>query len=154
MKEKLEAVTGDDSRKNSVRSNVSSENGEPRKRSEINLKVGGNVLKISIFLILSLSPSLTKFLWILFIIHLLFQSLLFWLHINTSGDGAISQAASADDIIMATDEKGGNLDEKKRLLIKQKLGGGKFQMLYLKSYFPWFYVPFELSLQKYDTLWL
>ena len=53
---------------------------------------------------------------------------------------------------MATDEKGGNLDEKKRLLIKQKLGGGKFQMLYLESYFPWFYVPYELSLQKYDTL--
>ena len=43
MKEKLEAVTGDDSRKNSVRSNVSSEHGEPRKRSEINLKVGGNI---------------------------------------------------------------------------------------------------------------
>ena len=42
MKQKLEAVTGDEtSRKNSVRSNVSSENGEPRKRSEINLKVGG-----------------------------------------------------------------------------------------------------------------
>ena len=45
MKEKLEAVTGDDSRKNSVRSNASSEHGETRKRSEINLKVGGNVLK-------------------------------------------------------------------------------------------------------------
>ena len=44
MKEKLEAVTGEDSRKNSVRSNVSSETGEPRKRSEINLKVGGNIL--------------------------------------------------------------------------------------------------------------
>ena len=44
MKEKLEAVTaGDDSRKNSVRSNVSSDHGEPRKRSEINLKVGGNI---------------------------------------------------------------------------------------------------------------
>ena len=45
MKEKLEAVTGDvdDSRKNSVRSNVSSEHGEIRKRSEINLKVGGNI---------------------------------------------------------------------------------------------------------------
>ena len=46
MKEKLEAVTGDDSRKNSVRSNVSSEHGEPRKRSEINLKVGGNIFFI------------------------------------------------------------------------------------------------------------
>ena len=62
MKEKLEAVTGEDSRKNSVRSNVSSETGEPRKRSEINLKVGGNVLKICIVLKLPLSSSLTKFL--------------------------------------------------------------------------------------------
>ena len=49
MKEKLEAVHGDDSRKNSVRSNVSSENGEPRKRSEINLKVGGNFLILMSF---------------------------------------------------------------------------------------------------------
>ena len=43
MKEKLEAVTGDDSRKNSVRSNASSEHGEKRKRSEINITVGGNL---------------------------------------------------------------------------------------------------------------
>ena len=50
---------------------------------------------------------------------------------------------------MATDEKGGNLDEKKRLLIKQKLGGGKSQMQYLISYCPWFYVPYELLFQKY-----
>ena len=56
MKEKLEAVTGDDSRKNSVRSNVSSETGEPRKRSEINLKVGGNfwICKFSLFQNLSI----------------------------------------------------------------------------------------------------
>ena len=47
-------------------------------------------------------------------------------HINKSGDGAISQAASADDVIMATDDKEGKLAEKKKLLIKQKLGGGKF----------------------------
>ena len=51
---------------------------------------------------------------------------MFFYHINTSGDGAISQAASADDIIMATDDKGGTLAENKKLLIKQKLGGGKF----------------------------
>ena len=44
---------------------------------------------------------------------------------------------------MATDEKGGNLDEKKRLLIKQKLGGGKFQMQYLKLYLSWFYFTME-----------
>jgi hypothetical protein len=49
---------------------------------------------------------------------------MFFSHINTSGDGAISQAASADDIIMATE--GGKLAENKKLLIKQKLGGGKF----------------------------
>ena len=47
MKEKLEAVTGDDSRKNSVRSNASSEHGEKRKRSEINITVGGNFFCLS-----------------------------------------------------------------------------------------------------------
>ena len=55
MKEKLEAVTGDDSRKNSVRSNVSSETGEPRKRSEINLKVGGNVFLLNFHFLQKLS---------------------------------------------------------------------------------------------------
>ena len=47
MKQKLEAVTGDGSRKNSVRSNASSDHGEKRKRSEINLNVGGKNLTSS-----------------------------------------------------------------------------------------------------------
>ena len=46
MKQRLEAVTGDGSRKNSVRSNASSDHGEKRKRSEINLNVGGKKLNI------------------------------------------------------------------------------------------------------------
>ena len=116
MKEKLEAVHGDDSRKNSVRSNVSSEHGEPRKRSEINLKVGGNLFKnLAICRFAASTSSLTI-------------SFTFFFTINTKpGDGSISQAASADDVLIATHGKGGSLAENRKLLIEQKLGGGNFR---------------------------
>ena len=64
--------------------------------------------------------------------------------INKSGDGAISQATSADDVLIATGEEAQKLTENRKLLMKQKLGGGNFNIcvnqddiLYFDIYISW-----------------
>ena len=66
-------------------------------------------------------------------------SFTFFFTINTKpGDGSISQAASADDVLIATHGKGGSLAENRKLLIEQKLGGGNFRKTGSQWHTPYF----------------